>query len=179
MCVTDSADPNTPDCMAAFAELGLCPAIIRAVEEDCGWLLPTPVQQEAVPLILGGGDVMEGNLIANCVRESGDHGPFNSWDRQMFLIHQPDDNGEPSVYPMIQHDREESDDSELQLAGSCGEILHFAAGDSRETIFLTQCRVCIVETTGFNPYNRTGDATDHVFTQLRMRYLLPPRIRCC
>ena len=44
--------------MAAFAELGLCPAIIRAVEEDCGWLLPTPVQQEAVPLILGGGDVM-------------------------------------------------------------------------------------------------------------------------
>ena len=23
----------------------------------------------------GGGDVLEGNLIANCVRESGDHGP--------------------------------------------------------------------------------------------------------
>jgi len=43
--------------MAAFAELGLCPEIIRAVEE-LGWLLPTPVQQEAVPLILGGGDVM-------------------------------------------------------------------------------------------------------------------------
>ena len=34
---------------------------------------------------MGGGDVMEGNLLANCVRESGDHGPFNSWDRQPFL----------------------------------------------------------------------------------------------
>ena len=34
--------------MAAFAELGLCPQIIRSVEEDLGWLLPTPVQQEAL-----------------------------------------------------------------------------------------------------------------------------------
>ena len=29
----------------------------RAIEE-MGWLLPTPIQQEAIPLILGGGDVM-------------------------------------------------------------------------------------------------------------------------
>jgi ATP-dependent RNA helicase DDX1 len=43
--------------MSAFEELGVCPEIIRAVEE-MGWLLPTPIQQEAVPLILGGGDVM-------------------------------------------------------------------------------------------------------------------------
>eukprot|EP00928_Gymnodinium_smaydae_P004896 TRINITY_DN11678_c0_g6_i1.p1 TRINITY_DN11678_c0_g6~~TRINITY_DN11678_c0_g6_i1.p1 ORF type:complete len:830 (+),score=156.64 TRINITY_DN11678_c0_g6_i1:114-2492(+) len=43
--------------MSAFEELGLCPEIIRAVEED-DWLLPTPVQQEAVPLILTGGDVL-------------------------------------------------------------------------------------------------------------------------
>ena len=43
--------------MAAFAELGCCSELICAVEE-MGWLLPTPVQQEAVPLILGGGDVM-------------------------------------------------------------------------------------------------------------------------
>jgi len=34
----------------------MCPEIIRAVQED-DWLLPTPVQAEAVPLILGGGDV--------------------------------------------------------------------------------------------------------------------------
>lgn len=43
--------------MAAFAELGLCQEIIRSVEE-LGWILPTPVQQEAIPLVLGGGDVL-------------------------------------------------------------------------------------------------------------------------
>ena len=32
-----------------------------------------------------GGDLMEGNLLANCVRESGDHGPFNSWDRIPYI----------------------------------------------------------------------------------------------
>jgi ATP-dependent RNA helicase DDX1 len=42
--------------MAAFEELGTCPELIRAVSE-MGWLLPTPVQAEAVGLILGGGDV--------------------------------------------------------------------------------------------------------------------------
>jgi ATP-dependent RNA helicase DDX1 len=38
--------------MAAFAEVGVMPEIIRALEEQ-GWQLPTPIQQEAVPLILG------------------------------------------------------------------------------------------------------------------------------
>jgi len=33
----------------------------------------------------GGGNLMEGNLIFNMVRETGDHGPFNSWDRQPYL----------------------------------------------------------------------------------------------
>ncbi|KAF8064578.1 DDX1 [Scenedesmus sp. PABB004] len=42
---------------AAFEELGVAPELIAAVE-DLGWTLPTPVQAEAVPLILGGGDVM-------------------------------------------------------------------------------------------------------------------------
>eukprot|EP00922_Rhytidocystis_sp_ex-Travisia-forbesii_P040895 GHVS01061053.1.p1 GENE.GHVS01061053.1~~GHVS01061053.1.p1 ORF type:complete len:778 (-),score=106.73 GHVS01061053.1:1691-4024(-) len=42
--------------MSAFEELGVCPEIIHAIEED-DWLLPTPVQAEAIPLILGGGDV--------------------------------------------------------------------------------------------------------------------------
>eukprot|EP00439_Symbiodinium_sp_Y106_P087040 s244_g38.t1 len=46
-----------PSLMSAFEELGICPEIIQAVEED-DWLLPTPVQQEAIPLILGGGDVL-------------------------------------------------------------------------------------------------------------------------
>jgi ATP-dependent RNA helicase DDX1 len=43
--------------MSAFEEMGVMPELIRAVEEQ-GWLLPTPVQQEAVPLVLGGGDVL-------------------------------------------------------------------------------------------------------------------------
>lgn len=33
----------------------------------------------------GGGNVVEGNLIFNTCRESGDHGPINTWDRQPFL----------------------------------------------------------------------------------------------
>ena len=33
----------------------------------------------------GGGTLIEQNLLVNTCRESGDHGPFNSWDRQPFL----------------------------------------------------------------------------------------------
>jgi len=33
----------------------------------------------------GGGNLIEGNLAFNFVRETGDHGPFNSWDRQPYL----------------------------------------------------------------------------------------------
>ena len=29
---------------------------------------------------MGGGDITEGNLLANCVHESGNHGPYLSWD---------------------------------------------------------------------------------------------------
>lgn len=43
--------------MAGFERLGVMPEIIRAIE-DMGWNLQTPVQDEAIPLILGGGDVM-------------------------------------------------------------------------------------------------------------------------
>ncbi|XP_062517502.1 ATP-dependent RNA helicase DDX1-like isoform X2 [Corticium candelabrum] len=43
--------------MAAFTEFGVLPEIVKAVEE-MGWTLPTDVQAEAVPLILGGGDVL-------------------------------------------------------------------------------------------------------------------------
>jgi hypothetical protein len=32
-----------------------------------------------------GGEVMEGNLLFNYVKESNDHGPFNSWDRQPYV----------------------------------------------------------------------------------------------
>jgi len=33
----------------------------------------------------GGGDVLSRNLVFSTCRESGDHGPFNSWDRQPYL----------------------------------------------------------------------------------------------
>jgi len=49
--------------MSAFEEMGMMPELIQALE-DMEWFLPRPVQQEAVPLILGGGDVM-------CAAETG------------------------------------------------------------------------------------------------------------
>merc|ERR1712130_1093443 len=33
----------------------------------------------------GGANIMEQNLMFNTCRESGDHGPFNSWDRQVYV----------------------------------------------------------------------------------------------
>ena len=43
--------------MTAFEEFGVMPEIGKAVEE-MEWLLPTDVQAEAIPLVLGGGDVL-------------------------------------------------------------------------------------------------------------------------
>lgn len=36
-----------------FAAMGLMPELIQCIEEEYGWLLPTDVQDEAIPLILG------------------------------------------------------------------------------------------------------------------------------
>jgi len=46
---------------------------------------------------------LEGNLIANMVRETGDHGPFNSWDRIPYLTIHTD--GTLQSIPMRQHIR--------------------------------------------------------------------------
>ena len=43
--------------MASFERLGVSEELCSATEE-MGWVLPTDVQDEAIPLILGGGDVM-------------------------------------------------------------------------------------------------------------------------
>ncbi|EPQ02497.1 ATP-dependent RNA helicase DDX1 [Myotis brandtii] len=43
--------------MAAFSEMGVMPEIAHTVEEMV-WLLPTDIQAESIPLILGGGDVL-------------------------------------------------------------------------------------------------------------------------
>ena len=43
----------------------------------------------------GGGNFVHGNLLFNFVRETGDHGPFNSWDRQPYVTTEYD--GAPSL----------------------------------------------------------------------------------
>lgn len=43
--------------MSAFEEMGVLPELAKAVDE-LEWMLPTDVQAEAIPLILGGGDVL-------------------------------------------------------------------------------------------------------------------------
>ena len=45
----------------------------------------------------GGGNLVENNLVFNMVRETRDHGPFNSWDRQPYLTGVK--NGTPSLTP--------------------------------------------------------------------------------
>jgi ATP-dependent RNA helicase DDX1 len=49
-----------------FESLGLGPELVRAVEVDLCWLLPTDIQDEAIPLILGGGDVMAAAETGEC-----------------------------------------------------------------------------------------------------------------
>lgn len=43
--------------MSAFEDVGLCPELI-ACAERAGFVLPTPIQSEAIPLCLTGGDVL-------------------------------------------------------------------------------------------------------------------------
>lgn len=43
--------------MTAFEEMGVLPELAKAIDE-MEWTLPTDVQAEAIPLILGGGDVL-------------------------------------------------------------------------------------------------------------------------
>lgn len=47
-----------------------------------------------------GGSTVQGNLVFNQVRETGDHGPYNSWDRQPYLTL----SGVPDGYdPKLKH----------------------------------------------------------------------------
>jgi len=43
----------------SFADLGLIPELLRAVAES-GYTIPTPIQQQAIPVVLSGCDVMGG-----------------------------------------------------------------------------------------------------------------------
>ena len=51
--------------MAAFEELGIMAEICAGLEE-MDWLLPTDVQQEAVPLILGGLKFSTNSCVCVC-----------------------------------------------------------------------------------------------------------------
>ncbi|OQR75005.1 ATP-dependent RNA helicase DDX1-like, partial [Tropilaelaps mercedesae] len=54
---SSTVSPKRAARMTAFEEMGVIPDVARAVEEQ-DWYLPTDVQAEAIPLILGGGDVL-------------------------------------------------------------------------------------------------------------------------
>ncbi|MEO8974244.1 MAG: DEAD/DEAH box helicase, partial [Casimicrobiaceae bacterium] len=43
----------------SFEELGLRPEVLRAVTE-AGYTIPTPIQAQAIPVVLAGRDVMGG-----------------------------------------------------------------------------------------------------------------------
>ena len=46
-------------CMTTFTELGLSECIVRAVSEH-GYTVPTPIQQQAIPAVIKGGDLLAG-----------------------------------------------------------------------------------------------------------------------
>lgn len=46
-----------------FEELNLAPAILQAVQEQ-GYDTPTPVQAQAIPIVLAGHDLLAGHKLA-------------------------------------------------------------------------------------------------------------------
>ncbi len=50
---------GTPDSPSAFDSLGLAPELLRAIKEQ-GYSQPTPIQAQAIPIVLDGKDVMAG-----------------------------------------------------------------------------------------------------------------------
>jgi len=58
---TDAAQPAAANSAppATFDQLGLLPELLRAIQ-DAGYTTPTPIQTQAIPIILAGKDVMGG-----------------------------------------------------------------------------------------------------------------------
>ncbi len=52
-----AADTPTPHRAAVFADLGLSEPILQAIAE-MGYLIPTPIQEQAIPIVLMGRDVL-------------------------------------------------------------------------------------------------------------------------
>jgi hypothetical protein len=90
---------NSSQCVALFGSSAAPSATGRtALAVRRVWCFADYSARGPLALHAGGGDVMRGNLIANCVRESGDHGPFNSWDRLPYITTA---SGKPSVIPLV------------------------------------------------------------------------------
>lgn len=53
------ANPNIETTPVQFTALGLCEPILRAIH-DTGYTHPTPIQTQAIPLVLKGGDLLAG-----------------------------------------------------------------------------------------------------------------------
>ena len=52
-----AASPAAPE--TTFADLGLAPELLRALN-DMGYTKPTPIQAQAIPLVISGKDIMGG-----------------------------------------------------------------------------------------------------------------------
>jgi ATP-dependent RNA helicase RhlE len=50
-------NPETEDRVTTFGELGLAPELLAAVR-DAGYAVPTPIQRDAIPLVLQGRDII-------------------------------------------------------------------------------------------------------------------------
>ena len=57
--MSDIQTPTEAPVEITFADLGLAPELLRAVT-DSGYTKPTPIQQQAIPLVLAGQDIMGG-----------------------------------------------------------------------------------------------------------------------
>ena len=50
----------------SFTDLGLAEGIVRAVTEN-GYTNPTPIQAQAIPAVLAGGDLLAGAQTGTCL----------------------------------------------------------------------------------------------------------------
>ena len=55
--ITDAADVENEENVVRFEEIGISPEILRALD-DMGFTAATPIQSQAIPVVMQGGDVI-------------------------------------------------------------------------------------------------------------------------